>query len=267
MSGVRSSSPRAFSDLTIAVPNRGDDVSKPDVSATEHRGWILGSVAEHTTSGNVATGNKRCRPAHSPREHPAGNNVADSRGANDQGVNGSTSPMNVKDENLTDNRGKSDPVDKSQLPPEPPRTMRHKRPRSLDEGPTQNRSTHDKGSLPPVLSRTMQSDQPEWRDGGHYKVVLGESFKRPGNHGSGGAVDESSNAGHCVHFKYDFIPGRTDVDATAMLTQRPLGGDEAENIARTGGTNEGLRWTAEMKYRSRHTENPGPVHFSGHASR
>lgn len=293
ISGTRPSSPRS-SALTIAIPNRGDDGGERGVSPTGRHGRSPSSVAEHSRRGNVATGSNRSRSSRSPREHFADNSSADNRGANDQNGTGPTSPIppsttlnkrprsprspyeHPVDNSSTDNRGRSDHKGNSQTPPESARAMLPKRPRPLHEHSADDSTTHDnggndqdeQGSLPPVSLRTMQNEHPEWNDGGRYQVVLGESFERPGAHGSGGGVnDESSDAGHYVHLKYDFVPGRTDVDSTATLKQSPLEGDEAEIIAQTGGINGGLRWTAEMEYGSRHTENPGPVRFSGHASR
>lgn len=94
-----------------------------------------------------------------------------------------------------------------------------------------------------------------WKEGQRYDVVLGESFYRE----EGGKDDGS---GRYVHLKYDFVPGRTNLDAPATLKQGPLTG--ADGQANTHGQQ---RWAAEMVYESRDPENPRPVRFDGDAAR
>ena len=72
---------------------------------------------------------------------------------------------------------------------------------------------------------------------------------------------EGTDPRQYVHLKYDFVPGRTNLDAPATLRQRPLTGADGK------ADRDGQRWAAEVEYESRDSENPGPVLFRGDASR
>lgn len=72
---------------------------------------------------------------------------------------------------------------------------------------------------------------------------------------------EGGDSRQYVHLKYDFVPGRTNLDAPATLRQRPLTGADGK------ANRDGQRWAAEVEYESRDSENPRPVLFRGDASR
>lgn len=65
-----------------------------------------------------------------------------------------------------------------------------------------------------------------------------------------------------VHLKYDFIPGRTNLDAPATLKQGPLTSVDGRMVG-----NDGQRWAAEMEYESRDPDNAQTVRFRGDAIR
>lgn len=128
-------------------------------------------------------------------------------------------------------------------------------------------------AYPPM--KAALEEWPRWREGERYEVVLGRSFESPsegvsGENGGGGSLSggrggdgeaEGGGPRQYVHLKYDFLPGRTNLDVPATLRQRPLTGAD-------GKTNrDGQRWAAEMEYESRDSENPRPVIFRGDASR
>ncbi|CAB1099753.1 unnamed protein product [Ectocarpus sp. CCAP 1310/34] len=148
-------------------------------------------------------------------------------------------------------------------------------------------------SYPPL--QTAPEKKPAWREGERYGVVLGESFygsgggstlaassKSGGRVAKGGTtrgvVDDDdtgeNNPGQYVHLKYDFVPGRTNLDVPATLRQRPLTENEGRWRGRgkgtggdVGGGGQQQRWAAEMEYESRDPSNPEPVRFTGDAVR
>lgn len=111
---------------------------------------------------------------------------------------------------------------------------------------------------------TLPSELPDWKEGNRYQVVLGESFERDDDHVD---FDDSSEVGHYVRLKYDFVPGRTDFDAAATLRQRPLGGEKNGKDVQAGKNGEQRRWTGEMKYGTRDAGNSRPVCFDGEIAR
>ena len=119
-----------------------------------------------------------------------------------------------------------------------------------------------KGGHPPLKTK-LDGDSPDWREGERYEVLLGESFYREGGGGGGGGNSGGKNDSrvHYAHLKYDFIPGRTNLDAPAALRQGPFAG------AGVKADVDSQRWAAEMVYESRDPENPRPVRFSGDAAR
>lgn len=96
-----------------------------------------------------------------------------------------------------------------------------------------------------------------WKEGQRYDVVLGESFYR-----DEGGKDDVDGSGRYVHLKYDFVPGRTNLDVPATLRQGPLTG--ADGQANSHGQQ---RWAAEMVYESKDPGNARPVRFDGDAAR
>ncbi|CAM9399050.1 unnamed protein product, partial [Ectocarpus sp. 6 AP-2014] len=149
-------------------------------------------------------------------------------------------------------------------------------------------------SYPPL--QTAPEKMPAWREGERYGVVLGDSFYGSGGGGSTHAASSKSggrrakggnrrgldgdddtgesNPGQYVHLKYDFVPGRTNLDVPATLRQRPLTENEGRWKGRgsgtggdVGGGGQQQRWAAEMEYQSRDTSNPEPVRFTGDAVR
>lgn len=136
---------------------------------------------------------------------------------------------------------------------------------------------------------TAPEESPAWREGKRYEVMLGDSFSTASGSGSGGGGDGSVGGGsgsrresggvgeggdgsrdrnvesgeprQYVHLKYDFVPGRTNLDAPATLRQKPVTGADGK------ANRDGQRWAAEVEYESRDSENPGPVLFRGDASR
>lgn len=145
---------------------------------------------------------------------------------------------------------------------------------------------------------TAPEETPAWREGQQYSVVLGDSFfsgvvttgagkitsidkvsASDGNgdgigDGCGGLSSERPKHRHhqqqrkrrYVHLKYDFVPGRTNLDIPATLRQGPLAGAD-EMKERMNGDGQRQRWAAEMEYESRDPKNPKPVSFCGDASR
>ncbi|CAM9428658.1 unnamed protein product [Ectocarpus sp. 12 AP-2014] len=149
-------------------------------------------------------------------------------------------------------------------------------------------------SYPPL--QTAPEKMPAWREGERYGVVLGDSFYSSGCGGAAlaasgksggrrakggnrrGVVDDDdtgeNNPGQYVHLKYDFVPGRTNLDVPATLRQRPLTENEGRwrgrgsgTVGDVGGGGQQQRWAAEMEYASRDPSNPEPVRFTGDAVR
>lgn len=295
--GTGSGSARA-SELSIAIPSV-DGGGGHGALSNKQRVRSPGNNMEYCRTGNVSVGNKRPR---SPRDHrsvdhstvPEDSNARDVETPTDPAPakaalsKRSRSPRSPREHSSTDDKGAYPQGGGSSTPPVPPVTvpsMTVNSPRSAREHhshdvPGYTRGIGDKdgnGPSPLEPAKTTLNERPEWTEGGRYQVVLGESFERPNNHSRDGASEESLEVGHYVHLKYDFVPGRTDVDAAATLRQRPLGDTEADKRARAGvGTaraqagvrgGEGQRWATEIEYGSRHTGSPRPVRFDGHADR
>lgn len=300
LSGIRSGPARA-SELSITLPSLGEGGGHGALP-NKQRVRSPGNNNEVSRTGNISVGNKRPR---SPRDHHPGNDSTAAQDSNDRDGKDPTDPAPAKsapskrsrsprsprehhtEHSSTDDKSTCPQGGGNSTPSVPPGTvpsMRLHSPRSPrerhphdDSGSTPGIGDNDANGPPPLEpAKTTLNERPEWTEGGRYQVVLGESFERPVSHNRNGASEGNSEVGHYVHLKYDFVPGRTDVDATAMLRQRPLGDTEADKGARAGAGNAGAqagggrggqRWATEIEYGSKHTGSPRPVRFGGHADR
>lgn len=111
----------------------------------------------------------------------------------------------------------------------------------------------ERKAYPPLMA--APEEMPIWQEGRTYQVLLGESFER------GVGKGHTGGSGHYVHFKYDFVPGRTNLDVPATLRQGSL--LSADGAIKMGEE----RWTGEIEYKSRDAEKARPVCFTGDVSR